>query len=183
MSSVLRSVILASAAAFGVIVATVAGAAEPAHPDLSGTWDIDQVASDSIDALLAVQGASRLERSMAARAKVVQTIDHHGDVLDIIVDSGSRTGTEHLVLDGEPRPATTPKGEAIVVRAFWGDDGATVVSIAAVSLKDGRKGELEVRRRLGGTRDTLLQTVILRPQGDVAVSAERVFRRRSGTTS
>jgi len=152
---------------------------EPLHPDLSGVWVLDLDASDSLDDMLKRQGISGVRRRIMRKTVVTQSIEHRGNTLTIHVDSKHKHATEHLILDGESRPAKTPEGQDIMQKALWSENGLEVISRADVVLDDGSSAVLEIRRRLGPEGSTLLMEIYLRPEDGDILYARRVFRKKT----
>jgi hypothetical protein len=141
-------------------------------PDLSGTWVLDPAASDPVDALLEVSGASWIERKAAAKMSVTQVLAQTADTLVVTVDSSFMDRTDTLRLDGAPVRTQDKKGHPMTITTSWVGD----VLVTTVVPDDPTLPAMTTRRSLSGGRATMTQTVVVSVGGQ-EVSADRVFRR------
>ena len=151
--------------------------AHAAPPDLTGTWTLDLEASDPVDSLLAVQGLSLPERSLASRMAVTQTIVQAPGQIRIQVDSVARSRSELLHLDGREETVQSESAGPVRTRTQWAPDGVTLVTRSDVRLADGRPATLVVSRRLADGGRTLLQRLDLAVASGERLAATRVFRK------
>jgi hypothetical protein len=140
---------------------------------LDGIWDLDQSISESLDPVLVIQGANWLERRVAVRLDITQTIRVIPDGYSILLASAVYERQFDALPDGVVRPYEAPRIHAKSLRTFW--QGETLVSETVMILPDGRICHAREERRLLDER-TLEMMIVLQPEGADPVRVRRVFR-------
>lgn len=139
---------------------------------LSGTWVLDPSRSDPVDALLKAQGVGLMQRTLAARASITQTVVQQDDTVTVTVSAVGNTKTNTLVADGVVRVESTEKGTA-QVRSTWEGDALVTVVVPG----DG-SGTLTARRWVSSDGATLTQRLLFVAKDGRRIEVDRVFKRR-----
>lgn len=139
-----------------------------------GVWTLDPDASEPIGEILAAQGLSWIERTLAESGAPTHTIRTTRDQAVVDVRSGWYRRQDVLHLDGVARRVDVARvGEVEVASELRGD---ALITRAVLPLRDGRTGVLCSERRVLDADTLLLVMTFESPDGEV-LSADRVFRR------
>jgi len=164
----------------GVLFAAHVSAAGE-HPDFSGVWelDLDAPGSTSMDALLATQGMSWLERKAADTIEVVQTITQTEHALTIHVEGGGQSKTEVLDLDGKVQVRNTDKAGRVETRSYWSEDGKSIVTVSKYRTPEGKPAVWTTRRSLAGGGKVIVVDHEVKVEGGGTFQAKRFLRKKS----
>ena len=145
----------------------------PAIPTgLTGTWLVDNDASDPVDPLLKMLGRNELMRAMAKRIKTIThtiVVDEVG--IEVLIEAGPRKETTRsefdqmgsaFVLGDTYDVMTHVEAGAVVKTATLSVEGAPIDFHASRSLQD---------------PDSMLLRFTLTPEGGETVQVSRIFRR------
>jgi hypothetical protein len=131
---------------------------QPDKPNFSGTWTLDLKASTSLEPLMKQIGASLLERKYAASARLKATFHQTEHVLTVVTRGPGFALDEILYLNGRTEPsdlkllgATTLK-----TRTAWSKDHKQLVATYQIKTKQGKEGQLIVKRYLINEGKTLV---------------------------
>jgi hypothetical protein len=125
-----------------------------------------------VDALLKAQGVGLMQRTLAARASITQTVVQQDDTVTVTVSAVGNTKTNTLVADGVVRVESTEKGTA-QVRSTWEGDALVTVVVPG----DG-SGTLTARRWVSSDGATLTQRLLFVAKDGRRIEVDRVFKRR-----
>jgi hypothetical protein len=151
------------------------------RPDFNGTWELDHQASSSLDPLMEKIGAGFLERKLAAVAPLKATFRQSEDVVTVATRAPGFSLDETLYLDGRSHPTNLSLlgGTTLDSSALWSNDQQQLISVYQIKTKDGKEGELTIKRRLtNGTKsERVVFTLKLNGQPD-EISASQVWNRQ-----
>ncbi len=165
MRTVLRTVVL---------ILAVLGVAWAGPIDLTGTWTLDKDASDAPGELLKAQGASYVERKVAAEIDMTLVITQAGDEVTIETQSRMQASPQTLIVDGVARQVTNDKGEVSNVVHSWQNN--TLVTRSDAVATDGQA--IQITRSLLDEGRTLNQQILMTTAEGEAITVVRVFRKR-----
>ncbi len=139
----------------------------------TGRWALDLEASDPIDAIMALQGYTWIERKAAASMSVTQVIALEGSHMTVAVRSVLKSSHEDIFIDGVARKQKGRSGLATVTHT-WDPDGS-IRTVATMADGDGCPCALTLIRTVSG--DVLDQRFeLVRNDGQRAI-VRRVLRR------
>lgn len=173
-------------AAWLVLSAAPPDVATPAPPvpaqaaakaDFSGTWKLDLAASDSLDEMLAAQGASWVERKAAGSVVVTQKVTPAPDGFEVCVETPVKNKCNPVRIGGGWEEKESEKGK-VRSRTDWSADGKAVVTISEITLPDGKAARLDVTRTLEDGGKTTVQVIELKIKDGKAYKARRVLRKQ-----
>lgn len=142
-------------------------------PSWGGRWALDLEASDPIEAIMALQGYSWVERKAAASMSVTQVIALDGNHMTVDVRSVIRSSREEFFIDGVAREQKSRSGTAWVAHT-WDPDGA-IRTVVTTTDGEGCPCSMTLIRTVSG--DVLDQRFeVVRNDGQRA-TARRVLRR------
>ena len=142
-------------------------------PRLDGVWDLDQEASQSLDPVLVLQGASWLERKVAGRLDITQTIRAVEEGYVITLASSVYERRFEALPDGVVRPYSAERINARSLKTTW--EGEVLVTETVLILGDGSIAHAREERRLLDPH-TLEMMIVLVPEGQEALRVQRIFR-------
>lgn len=158
------------------MIGLLLGAALAAAPvDLSGTWQIDEDASESIEPLLQARGASWLERQAIKHITVQHVITQQGDRVEVNIRSTVYSRQDVHLADGVARVRESERGGDVTVTDRW--DEAGLVTESRMVLADGVPAVLTVRRTVVDDGATLRMDLALRAEDGRDVEVTRILRR------
>jgi hypothetical protein len=137
---------------------------KPDKPNFSGTWTLDHKASTSLEPLMQQIGASLLERKYAASASLNATFHQTEDVLTVATRGLGFALDETLYLDGRTEPSNLNLlgATSIKTRTTWSKDHKQLVATHQIITKQGKEGELIVKRYLINEEKTLVVAFTLK---------------------
>lgn len=148
------------------------------HPDFSGRWLLDSGASQSMDAILAAQGRTWMERKLYDSVSITQVITQTDKELVIVIESSAAPSrTERLNLDGSNQTKETARAGTVTTRTFWESD-TTLTTSTKMKLADGSPADWIIRRSLSDGGQTLVQAVELVAQDGRKYTSRRIFRKQ-----
>ncbi len=142
-------------------------------PRLDGVWDLDQDASESLEPVLVLQGANWLERRIAGRLDITQTIRVIPDGYAVSMASSVYERSFQALPDGVVRPYSAPRMNARSLKTTW--QGDVLVTETVLILADGTLARAREERRLLDPQ-TLEMMIVLEPEGAEPIRIRRVFR-------
>ena len=188
-SNLLRYLLLCTltvAAAFGVFSPPQTFATtksnEPDKPNFTGAWVLDLGASTSLDALMTQIGASFLDRKYAAHVKLKATLQQTDDVLTIAARGPGFALDQTLYLDGRNDPANLQLlgATSVNVRTVWSKDYKQLVETHQIKTKQGKDGQLTIKRYLIDQGKNLVVVFNLKLNGEPnQTSARQIWRKQA----
>src|SRR6516162_2503590 len=170
---------LAALVCLGVLsLSETSAAPEPTDkPDLSGLWILDLKASTSAGPLLKQIGARLVDQAYVASTKLKATLHQTEQVLTIAARGPDFAIDQTLYLDG--RTVTSNKqllgATALNTRAAWSEDGKRLVATSQIKTKQGKQGQLIIKRYLMNGGKNLVAVYTLKLDGEPETSARQVW--------
>jgi len=153
-------------------------ATQVAPTDFSGHWLLDADASQRLDAVLEVQGVSRLKRKLAAGLDNDLELTQSTDKLVVVFDNILGRITQELYFDGRPHVTHNPARQEVTFTTNWADDHRTLISSGPLVDDDGATGTMSERRTLSADGRTMYIRVQVTMDGGAAATVERVFQKQ-----
>ena len=137
---------------------------QPDDPNFTGTWALDLKASTSFEPLMKQMGASFLERTYAASVTLKATLHQTEHVLTVATRGLGFALDETLYLDGRTEPSNLNLlgATSIKTRTAWSKDHKQLVATHHIITKQGKEGELIVKRYLINEEKTLVVAFTLK---------------------
>ena len=184
MSLLLRS--LVALACLGVFSPPQTSAAlnpdPPDPPDLSGTWRLDQKASTSLEPLMLRVGATYLERKYATSASLKATFNQTEQVLTVATRGPGFALDQTLYLDGRTAPNNLKLlgATSLKTTTAWSQDQKQLVETDQIKTKQGKEGQLIIKRYLIDEGKTMVVafTLKLNTEPD-QTSARQIWRKQA----
>jgi hypothetical protein len=152
-------------------------------PDFSGTWILDVEASTSLDPLMERIGASLLERKSAGLAKLKAIIQQTEQVITV-----ATRGPGDFALDETLYPVGRSHetnlfllgATCLTARTAWSEDHKNLVVTYQIKTKQGKEGQLIVKRCLinEGKTEVALFTLQLNAEPD-QISARQIWPKQA----
>ena len=146
--------LLAAVACFGIFsLSRTSAATKPDQhdkPNFTGAWVLDLQASTSLDALMTQIGAGFIDRKYAAHVKLKATLQQTGDVLTIAARGPGFALDQTLYLDGRNDPSALQilGATSVNTKTVWSKHGKKIVEMHHIRTKQGKEGELTIKRNL-----------------------------------
>jgi hypothetical protein len=177
---------LAVAAGFGVFspprTFATTESNQPNKPNFSGAWVLDLQASTSLDALMTQIGAGFLDRKYAAHTRLRATLQQTEDVLTIAARGPGFAFNQTLYLDGRNDSSYLKILGATSVNAktVWSKDYKHLVETHHIRTKQGRDGELTIKRNLTDQGKTVVVVYTLKLEEEpTPTSARQIWRKQA----
>ena len=178
--------LLAAVACFGIFsLSRTSAVTKPDQhdkPNFTGAWVLDLQASTSLDPLMTQIGAGFLDRKYAAHTKLKATLDQTADVLTIAARGPGFALNETLYLDGRNDPSYLQILGATSVNAktVWSKDNKQLVETHHIRTKNGKDGELTIKRKLIDEGKSLVAVYTLKLEGEPnQTSARQIWRKQA----
>jgi hypothetical protein len=188
-SNLLRHLVLcmlAAVACFGVFspprIFATAKSTQADKPNFTGAWVVDLQASTSFDPLMTQIGASFIDRKYAAHTKLKATLQQNADVLTIAARGPAFAFNQTLYLDGRNDPGSLQILGATSVNAktIWSKDYKQLVETHHIRTKQGRDGELTIRRSLTDQGKTVVVVYNLKLDDEpTSTFARQIWRKQA----
>jgi hypothetical protein len=151
-------------------------------PNFTGAWVLDLNASTSFDALMTQIGAGFIDRKYAAHTRLKATLNQTADVLTIAARGPAFSFNQTLYLDGRNDPSYLQILGATSVNAktVWSKDSKQIVETHHIRTKQGKDGELTIKRNLTDQGKTVevLYTLQLEEESS-PTSARQIWRKQA----
>jgi hypothetical protein len=133
-------------------------------PDFSGIWALDLQASTSFEPLMKQIGASLLERKYAASVKLKATIYQIEQVMTIAARGPGFALDLTLYLDGRTAPGKLDLlgATSFMTRTAWSKDRQQLIEAHQIKTKQGKEGQLIIKRYLMDEGKTLVAAYSLK---------------------
>jgi hypothetical protein len=151
-------------------------------PNFSGSRTLDLQASTSFEPLLRQIGAGFVDRKYAARTKLKATLQQTDDVLTIAARGPGFAFDEILYLDGRNDPSSLQLLGATSVNAktTWSKDHQQLVETHQIKTKQGKEGQLIIKRNLMDEGKTLVAAYTLKLNAEPnQTSARQIWRKQA----
>jgi hypothetical protein len=176
---------LAALAYLGVFSLPQTSAAKPDQPDtpnFSGTWTLDLNASTSLEPLMKEIGASFLERKFADSTKLKATFHQTEQVLTVATRDRGFALDETLYLNGRTEPSNLKLlgATSVNTRTTWSEDHKQLVVNYQIKTKQGKEGQLVIKRYLTNEGKTLVVAFTLKLNAEPnETSAYQIWNRQA----
>jgi hypothetical protein len=177
---------LAALACLGVFSLPQASAApkpdQPHKPNFSGIWTLDLKESTSLEPLMKQLGASFLERKYAASTRLKATLHQTEHVLTIAARGPAFAFDETLYLDGHTRPGhlNLLGATSLKTRTAWSKDHKRLIVTYHIKTKQGKEGELIIKRYLINEGKTLAVDYTVKLLGEPdTTSARQIWHKQA----
>jgi len=155
---------------------------QPDDPNFSGTWSLDLKASTSFQDLMKQIGASFLERKYADSVKLKATLRQTEQVLTIAARGPGFALDESLYLDGRTVPGKLDLlgATSINTRTAWSKDRQQLIETHLINTKQGKEGQLIIKRYLTDEGKTLVAAYTLKLNAEPnQTSAQQVWHKEA----
>ena len=154
----------------------------PDPPDLSGTWTRDLRASTSLEPLMKQIGASLIDRKYATAAKLKATFHQTEQVLTVATRGPGFALDQTLYLDGRTAPNNLKLlgATSLKTTTAWSQDQKQLVETDQIKTKQGKEGQLIVKRYLinEGKTEVVVFTLKLNAKPD-QISARQIWPKQA----
>ena len=137
---------------------------QPDKPNFSGTWTLDLKASDPLEPLMKQVEASLLERTYAASVKLKAIVHQTKQVLTVATRGPGFALDETLYLDGRTAPGKLDLlgATSLKTRTAWSKDHQQLIEAHQIKTKQGKEGQLIIKRYLIDEGKTLVAAYTLK---------------------
>lgn len=188
VSTVIKHLLLRSVAALACLgVFSLPGSSaestlpQARKPNLSGTWTLDRKASTPLEPLMLRVGASYVDRKYADFAPLKATFHQTNQVLTVATRGPGYALDETLQLNGHTVPSNMDVvgGTSINVRAAWSKDNQQLVETRQIKTKQGKDGQLTIKRNLINEGKTMVVAFTLKLNAQPnAISVRQLWHRQ-----
>ena len=149
------------------------------HPNFEGTWVLDLEASESVEPLLAAQGASWAERKLADSVVITQEVSQKEGKVTLEVSSVATNRTD-VLLPGEGWKASDARrAETARTRCYWIEGGSKLVTETEMTFEDGEKATMLTTRSLAADGQTTIILIEFKKPDGTHKKAKRVLRKQA----
>ena len=151
-------------------------------PSFSEISNVDLKASTSVEPLMKQIGAGLLERKYAASAKLKATFHQTEQVLTIAARGPAFALDETLHLDGRIHPGNLKLlgATALTTRAAWSKDQKQLIATYHIKTKQGKEGELIIKRHLINEGKSLVAAYTVKLHGEPdTTSARQIWHKQA----
>jgi hypothetical protein len=163
--------------AVGLLALWPATALSAAPPDFTGSWSIDDAASQPMDPVFEIQGLSWIQRKAAAGFDSTAEITQEPDRLIVRFDNILGKHRQELFFDGAPHATVNPAGIATTFTSKWSDDGVALLAAGTFQLDDGVSCTLSERRTLSADKSHMSVLVEIKRSDGQSASARSSYKR------
>jgi hypothetical protein len=152
------------------------------RPNFSGSWTLDLGASTSLEPLMNQIGADFLDRKYAAETRLEATLQQTEDVLTVATRGPGFALDQTLYLDGRNDPSNLHLLGATSVNAktVWSEDFKQLVETHQIRTKQGKDGQLTIKRSLTDQGKTLVVAFNLKLNAEPnQTSARQIWHRQA----
>jgi hypothetical protein len=156
--------------------------AQSDKPNFTGAWVIDLQASTSLDALMTQIGAGFIDRKYAAHVKLKATLNQTADVLTIAARGPGFALDQTLYLDGRNDPSALQilGATSVNTKTIWSKDQQQLVETHHIRTKQGKNGELIIKRSLADEGKSVVAVYTLKLDEESApTSARQIWRKQA----
>jgi hypothetical protein len=154
----------------------------PDPPDLSGTWTRDLRASTSLEPLMKQIGASLIDRKYATAAKLKATFHQTEQVLTVATRGPGFALDQTLYLDGRTAPNNLKLlgATSLKTTTAWSQDQKQLVETDQIKTKQGKEGQLIIKRYLIDEGKTMVVAFTLKLNAEPnQTSARQIWHKQA----
>ena len=158
------------------------GSAQSNKPNLSGNWTLDLNASASIDTLMNQIGASFLDRTYATSTKLTATLKQTEDRLTVATRGPGFALDQTLYFDGRTDTGNSSLlgATSLNAKTAWSSDNKQLVETHQIRTKQGKDGQLTIKRYLIDQGKTLVVAFNLKLNAETSeTSARQIWRKQA----
>jgi hypothetical protein len=174
---------LASLAAFSLPQTSAASKPDRSDkPNFSGSWTLDLQASTSLEPLMMQIGAGFVDRKYAARTELQATLQQTDDVLTVATRGPGFALDQTLYLDGRNDPSSLELlgATSVDAKTTWSKDHQQLVETHHIRTKQGKDGQLIIKRNLLDEGKTLVVAFTLKLNAEPnQTSARQIWRKQA----
>ena len=151
-------------------------------PNFSGDWTVDLEASTSIEPLMTRIGASLLDRKYVAQTKLKATLEQTDDVLKVATRGPSFALNQTLYLDGRNDSSNQQLlgATSVDAKTTWSQDHKQLIETHHIRTKEGKEGQLIIKRSLMDDEKTLVVAFTLKLNGEPNQTfARQIWRKQA----
>ena len=188
-SNLLRHVLLCTLAAVASVsvfsparILATTKSDQPDKPNFSGAWVVDLQASTSLDPLMTQIGAGFLDRKYAAHVKLKATLHQTAEVLTIAARGPGFSLDQKLFLDGRNDPSSLQilGATSVNTKTVWSKDYKQLVETHHIRTKQGKDGQLIIKRKLVDEGKSVVAVYILKLDEEPSpTSARQIWRKQA----
>ena len=152
------------------------------NPNFSGTWALDLKGSTSFEPLMKQIGASFLERKYAASVTLKATLHQTELVMTIAARGPGFAVDEILYLDGRTAPSNLDVlgATSLKTTTAWSKDHQQLIETHQIKTKQGKEGQLIIKRYLIDDGKTLVVAYNLKLDAEPdQTSARQIWRKQA----
>jgi hypothetical protein len=156
--------------------------AQAGKPNFTGAWVLDLQASSSFDALMTQIGAGLLDRKYAAHVKLKAILQQTEEMLTLAARGPGFAFNQTLYLDGRNDPTYLQilGATSVNTKTVWSRDSKQLVETHHIRTKQGKDGELIIKRNLTDQGKTVVVDYGLKLEdGAAGTSARQVWRKQA----
>ena len=160
----------------------VTGSVQSSKPNLSGTWTLDLSASASIDTLMNQIGASFLDRKYATSTRLTATLNQTEDTLTVATRGPGFSLDQTLYFDGRTDTGNVSLlgATSLNAKTAWSKDNKQLVETHQIRTKQGKDGNLIIKRYLIDQGKTLVVLFSLKLDAEPSeTSARQIWRKQA----
>jgi hypothetical protein len=149
-------------------------------PNFGGSWTLDLQASTSLEPLMNQIGASSLDRQYAAQTSLKATLQQTEDALKVSTRGPGFALDQTLYLDGRDDSGNPALLGATSVNAktTWSSDFKQLVESHQIRTKQGKDGQLTIKRYLTDQGKTLVVAFNLKLNAETNQTSSRQIWRK-----
>jgi hypothetical protein len=143
---------------------------------------LDLQASSTLDPLMTQIGAGFLDRKYAAHTKLKATLNQTADILTIAARGPGFALDQTLYLDGRNDPSYLQilGATSINTKTVWSKGYKQLVETHHIRTKQGKDGELTIKRSLKDDGKAVVVVMILKlEEAPTPTSARQIWRRQA----
>jgi hypothetical protein len=151
-------------------------------PNLSGTWTLDLSASTSLDLLMNQIGASPFDRKYAASTRLTATLNQTEETLTVAARGPGFALDQTLYLDGRTDIGNLNLlgATSLNVKTAWSKDNKQLVETHQIRTKQGKDGNLIIKRYLLDQGKTLVVVYSLKLNAESSeTSGRQIWRKQA----
>jgi hypothetical protein len=145
--------------------------------DFTGAWKLDEGASDTMEAVLALEDVGWAKRKLVESLDAEVVIQQDAGKLIATFDNLLGDAKQQLFFDGKPHETVNPAGFAATFTTQWLDD-RTMVATGPSSGESGSPGTLTETRSLSADGKTMQLVVKVTAADGRSATSKRVFKRQ-----
>ena len=187
--TLMRQVVLSSLAALAWLVvfnlpqsSAITKPAQSDKPNFSGNWTLDLGASTSLEPLMNQIGAGSLDLKYAAETTLKATLQQTEDVLTVATRGPAFALDQTLYLDGrnDPNNLQLLGATSVNAKTVWSKDYKQLIETHQIKTKQGKDGQLTIKRSLIDQGKTLVVVFNLKLNAEPnQASARQIWRKQA----